>query len=178
MKEKKRGNELTMKELGKVIEEGRDKLLRVAYLITGNREDAEEVIQSSFVKAIESVHAFRRGAEVHTWLYRIVVNAAISLKRHRKVIVEKSRLYENDGKSPFESPEGALLRKEARDLVRKGLDLVPSRHRAVLVLRHYEGLSYEEIASVLGCSVGTVRSRLHHGREKLVKNMRTLGIVK
>ena len=152
------------------------KVYGIAYGVIHNREDALDIAQEVFIKAFSRLRSFRGSSSFYTWLYRITVNLAIDharKKRHMVSVDYDDRLLE---KAP---PEGAprgrrdanplevLEREELNETIMNAIMELPEEQRATVVLREIEDLSYAEIASVLGCSIGTVMSRLHYGRKKL-----------
>lgn len=156
---------------------------RVLAVVTGMLHDPEaalEVTQEAFIKAYKSLPRFRGQASFYTWIYRIAVNLAIDYQRKewRKPIVDTHRRNSEEGPGedavdrapdddpsvdPFEATKDAELRVRLREAV---AELTPD-HRAVILLRELEGLSYDEISQIMHCSKGTVMSRLHYARKKL-----------
>jgi len=168
-------------EAFKVLFDAHYMRLRLAMTrIIGNGDDAEDICQDAFLKAFKGIHAFKGESAFYTWIYRIARNLVIDLSR------KASRRYERAGQEDFifdksqgdpvidafhghiESQEEAIYSAEVGTAIGKALDELSPSHRAVIVLREYDGLSYEEIGKTLHCSVGTVMSRLHHARKKLV----------
>lgn len=144
-------------------------------------DDALDVVQDAFVKAHKYLDKFEGNSSFYTWLYRIVMNLAIDhLRKHRRVKpveldeakledahVEESLLPRILGGNPGR----ALLDKEIRRRLDAALDELSDNHRAVLVMRELEGLSYEEMAQAMGCSKGTIMSRLFHARRNMQKRL-------
>jgi RNA polymerase sigma-70 factor (ECF subfamily) len=153
--------------------------LNVAYQLLRNREDAMEVAQDAFVRAYRSIGEFRGDAAFSTWLHRIVVNLARNklrwwIRRGRETTVSMDQPLElSDG--PVESqiasdcaaPDEHVLQREFIGRLSECMGRLPRKFREVLILRNMEELSYEEIAVVLHCSVGTVKSRIARAREAL-----------
>jgi RNA polymerase sigma-70 factor (ECF subfamily) len=140
-----------------------------------NREDAMEVAQETFFRAFRKINTFHGGSSFYTWLYRIAVNISIDTQRRQKrnPLDFRDKL---DGlleaqnavaKDPFSDVQDKELREK---LVAAINDLTPE-HKAVIVLRTIEGLSYKDIGEILGCSEGTVMSRLHYARKKLQQKL-------
>ncbi len=154
---------------------------RVRAVVTGMVRDPEvalDLTQEAFLKAWRSLPRFNAESSFYTWLYRIAVNLTIDYKRHerRQPLLETSigdaaestsLLERVADESPAADPEQAVQGEELRERMRDAIgDLTPD-HKAVILLREVEGLSYEEIGLVMQCSKGTVMSRLHYARKKL-----------
>jgi RNA polymerase sigma-70 factor (ECF subfamily) len=137
---------------------------------------AEDIAQESFFKAYKSIDSFREESAFYTWLYRITANTAINYLSSKK---RKSELLEADASNREgesidifdipggESPEDILNANSLREDIFKNMSNLPEEIRTAVTLREFEGLSYEEIADILGCPLGTVRSRIFRGRELL-----------
>ena len=147
----------------------------IALRMTGNSEDAADMTQEAFIKAYNSLQAFRGDSKFSVWLYRIVSNVCLDFLRskNRRPTVSLS-VEDDDGEDTqldvadeSQSPELLLDRKLTRDSVRRGLDSLPPDYRQILLLREMQGLSYDEIAQALGLEVGTVKSRIFRARKKL-----------
>jgi len=140
-----------------------------------NREDALDVAQETFFRAYRKIKSFQGGSSFYTWLYRIAVNMAIDLQRRQKRNPLDFRetmdgLFEEQNevaRDPFSDVHDRELREK---LVSAINDLTPE-HKAVIILRTVEGLSYKDIGEILGCSEGTVMSRLHYARKKLQEKL-------
>ena len=165
-----------MTALAILVEKYKRLVYRVAVQITKNHEDANDVMQDTFLKVYESIHSFRKDAAFETWLYRIVVNHATTLVKRR----ERRRESPLSSTSEMEihpdlrrtvdlanNPHLNLERKERQRWVTQAVNSLPLKQRTVVILHEFEGLTHPEIASILNCSEGTVRSRLHYARHKL-----------
>jgi RNA polymerase sigma-70 factor (ECF subfamily) len=166
------GDQEAFREL---VERYKGRAFGVAVGIVGDGDDALDVVQDSFVKAYYRLKDFRFGSNFYTWFYRLLVNQAIDRwrksARSAEVPMDEGRLSEDD--SP---PDAFAYPRTPEDLARNGelavalqraIASLPEYHRAVIVLREVDGMAYDEIAKALGCSVGTVMSRLHYARGKL-----------
>jgi RNA polymerase sigma-70 factor, ECF subfamily len=144
----------------------------VAYRVTGNHRDAEEVTQDVFIRMYRKLGTFAFKSAFSTWIYRIAMNTAINLYRKRSKERGRNCLFKDDldyTKSADEKDVAEGLEREDNEkLVRSMLESLPEKQRACVVLREIEGLKYEEVAAVLGININTVRSRLSRAREKLV----------
>lgn len=160
---------------GMLVRRYQDRAFNLAYQLMRNRDDALDVAQEAFAKAFVSLASFKGEATFATWLHRIVVNLAIDTLRRKQR--GEGRRYrdargapvgeEAAGPSGSEDPAAALESKQVRALLAQGIEALPPAQRAVLILREIEGMSYDEIARTVGCSPGTVMSRLFYGRRKL-----------
>ena len=158
-----------------LVKEYEKNAYNLALRMTGNSEDAADMAQEAFIKAYNSLTAFRGDSKFSVWLYRIVSNVCLDFLRSRSRKQTVSLSTENDDGEEVEldiadethSPEQLLDRSLTRDAVRRGLAALPPDHREILLLREIQGLSYEEIADVLGLEAGTVKSRIFRARKKL-----------
>lgn len=146
----------------------------LAYRLTGNAAEAEDLVQESFVRAFRFFDKYDRGLPFASWLYRIMTNAHIDLVR-RKGRLRTTSLEQGgpDGNTTWElpdldaSPDREMLQQALDEPVQRGLMAMTSEFRTAVLLADVEGLAYEEIADVMKTSVGTVRSRIHRGRKQL-----------
>lgn len=154
-----------------------DKVLRLCLSALANADDAEDAAQEIFLKAYRSLPQFRGASSFSTWLYRIAANHCRDLLRSRARQPAQSweALVEQEGErierllsTPTDAGRGA----EAADLVRRVLAHLSPDHRMILVLREIEGLSYDELARTLDCSLDAVRGRLSRAREEFEKKVR------
>ncbi len=148
-----------------------ERIYGTIYSLVGDRDDAEDLAQEAFLKAYRSLSSFRSQSRFYTWIYRIGVNCCLdwmkSRNRRRDVSLEREP-WGPDGifRHPQASDAG-VLRKELQAILEQAMEALPVEYRATLVLREIDGLAYDEIAYALGCSVGTVKSRLFRSRAKL-----------
>ncbi|MGC9238498.1 MAG: RNA polymerase sigma factor RpoE [Acidithiobacillus sp.] len=142
-----------------------------------NPEEAEDVAQEAFVKAYRALKNFRGDSAFYTWLYRIAVNTAKNhlVAQGRQVAIadveteDAEQFASADGLREYDTPEGLLLSKEIAQHIDAALTALPEDLRIAVTLREFEGLSYDEIAQVMECPVGTVRSRIFRAREAIAK---------
>ena len=147
----------------------------VARGIVGDPDEAQDVVQDAFVKAYYRLKDFRFGSNFFTWFYRLLVNQAIDRwrKTSRSPTVPFDEAWVSGETSDPEAmvypktPEELAENRQLSEGLTRTIAALPEYHRTVILLREVEGLSYEEIAGILDCSVGTVMSRLHYARAKL-----------
>lgn len=155
---------------GKLVQRHQDRLYNTLVHVVGCEVEALDVAQDAFVQAFTKLASFQRNAAFYTWLYRIALNLAISRKRRKRTTASIDQLQTDTGQEPVtaaSSPHQQLQQQEDIDQVQQALALVTADHRIVLVLREIEDRSYEEIAEILQLPLGTVRSRIHRGRQEL-----------
>ena len=160
-----------------------ERAYRAAYRVVRDPELAEDVLQEALLKAYRSIRQFELRSAFFTWLYRIVVNLALDRRRrqrsHPTVEWDDNVATETDPRADVGAatdPELASRRAQVLELVSQGVQQLPDGQREVLLLREVEGLSYEEIAQTMRISKGTVMSRLHYARKKLVAFLGKRGI--
>ncbi|MBL7661506.1 sigma-70 family RNA polymerase sigma factor [bacterium] len=157
----------------RLVERYEAKLLSLAFGIMRNREDARDIVQEAFLKAFRNLSSFKGQSSFYTWIYRVTYNVAIDEKRKRFRHVETLVGEEREFSEAPQLQSGTALteHKAQSGEFRKSFELalaeLSPEHRAVIVLRELEGLSYEEISEVTKVNKGTVMSRLHHARKKL-----------
>jgi RNA polymerase sigma-70 factor (ECF subfamily) len=141
-----------------------------------NRDDAMEVAQETFFRAYRKIKSFEGGSSFYTWLYRIAVNIAIDTQRRQKrnLLDYRDNMDEvfEEQQEVAKDPFSDVHEKELREKLLSAINDLTPEHKAVIVLRTLEGLSYKDIGDILGCSEGTVMSRLHYARKKLQEKLR------
>ncbi len=156
---------------GELVRRYQDRLYNAVFRIINSAEDAQDVVQEAFLSAYQALEGFKGKAGFFTWLYRIAMNEAISLKRKQRVSLALRTQNEEDAqpedRSAFSRPGEAAERAEEEKKLRLALHRLSAEHRAVLVLKDIEGLKYEEIAEAMRVPIGTIRSRLHRARAEL-----------
>lgn len=153
------------------------KVYRLALRCGLDAEEAEDGVQEVFLKVQRRIDTFRGEAALSTWLYQVALNTLLDYRRRvgragRAQTFDPAEGVETAAEGP--APEELADRRERRRLVRAALDRLPLRFREVLVLRELEGLSYRDIARVLGLAQGTVESRIFRARERLAEELRRL----
>ena len=155
------------------------KVLNILYLQLGNIPDLEDLAQEVFIKVFKNLNRFRGEAKFSTWIYRITINVAHDYKRKLKegysldepIGEDEEDTFENIISSDGEDPLSFVEREDIREKLRKLINELPKEYQEVLILREYEGLSYEEISEILRCPIGTVESRLHRARKELKEKL-------
>lgn len=158
---------------GELVRRHMRRAFSIAYRIVRHREDAEDVVQDAFVRALERLDTLKRERPFHPWFYRIVVNRAVSCWRSRAV--RAAEAVPEEAVACDSTPEGDAERSELRRRLAEALDALPESERIVVQLSELEGLTSAEIAQILGEPAGTVRYRLHQARRRLRAALAPLG---
>lgn len=161
-----------------LVEKYQTRVYSMVYGMIRNREDARDLTQEAFVKAFNNLKSFRLEASFYTWLYRIAMNVSIDFTRKRKrreVAGFEEDIANRDADGGIDevhhqdSPSRSLERKQLYARIMDALEKLPADQKQVILLRELEGLSYKEIADVMGIPEGTVMSRLFYARKKMQK---------
>jgi len=158
---------------GVLVRRYQERLYNSVYRLVENAEDAQDVVQEAFLNAYQSLDSFKGDAQFFTWLYRIAVNTAISLKRKRRAMVRMEtgcngeQNIEPHDRSVESQPGYAMEQAEQEARVHHALSRLSPEHRAVLIMKDMEGQKYETMAEILQVPIGTIRSRLHRARLEL-----------
>jgi RNA polymerase sigma-70 factor (ECF subfamily) len=162
------------REFDRLVQRHHKQAYNVAYRLTGNHNDAEDLTQEAFVRAFRFFDNYRRELPFENWLFRIMSNLFIDETRRRSKIKTQSLDAPLAGTDLLmeipderEQPESVVLHEELDEEIQKALLTLPQEFKMAVILADIEGLSYEEIARAMNCSLGTVRSRLHRGRRLL-----------
>jgi RNA polymerase sigma-70 factor (ECF subfamily) len=154
----------------------RERIYSVIYNLCANREDAADLTQGTFIKTFQSINRFQGQSSFFTWLYRIGVNATLThLRKNRlRTFFSFERITEEDNSSEIidaltdkTGADRETFVKELQEKLNEALQKLSINHRTVVTLFEIDGLSHDEIAEIMGCSVGTVRSRLHYAKQLL-----------
>jgi len=157
-----------------------DKVYSLSLKLTGSAQDAEDLAQEVFVKAYRYITSFRGDSDFGTWLHRIAVNTWLNQKRKRQPVSVYSLdepIYSDDGEIKREipdlsqDPESVLLASHMSEKLHRAVEGLPKDQKAVLLLREVEEYTYEEIAGIMECSIGTVKSRLARARDALRRSL-------
>lgn len=176
------------REFDKLVQRYHKQAYNIAYRLTGNHADAEDLTQEAFVRAFRFFDNYRRDLPFENWLYRIISNLFVDdLRRKPKARIHSLDAPVNgdgtgDGNAFFEvpdlreNPERVVLHEELDEKIQQALEALPADFRMTVLLADIEGMSYEEISETMGCSLGTVRSRLHRGRKMLRSRLAGFGV--
>jgi RNA polymerase sigma-70 factor (ECF subfamily) len=176
------------REFDRLVQRYHKQAYNIAYRLTGNHTDAEDLTQEAFLRAFRFFDNYRRDLPFENWLYRIMSNLFVDELRRRP----KARVQSLDapvgGDATSESnafleipdsrenPERVVLHEELDEQIQKALATLPPDFRMTVILADIEGMSYEEISETMRCSLGTVRSRLHRGRKLLRGKLAGFGL--
>ena len=164
----------------KLVEKYQSSILNLSYRYVGNQEDAEEVAEDVFIKVHQSAKSYEPRAKLSTYLYRITVNLSLNKIRDSKwkrlTSLEFFKRNEDDIAihSGFDNPDLLLERKEKQEIIRRAVDSLPELQRTAVILQRFQGLSYEEIAEIMNCSVSAVEARIHRAKQNLQKRLKNL----
>ncbi|MDR2675158.1 MAG: sigma-70 family RNA polymerase sigma factor [Opitutaceae bacterium] len=160
----------------KLVVKYRERVFGVIYNMTSNREDTADLAQDAFIKAFQSIHRFQGQSSFFTWLYRIAVNSTLSHLRKSRLrsFFSFEKIHEEDANAEVlrqltdkKGGDRELFVKELQEKLNEAMQKLSIKHRTVVTLFEIDGLSHEEIAEIMECSVGTVRSRLHYAKQLL-----------
>jgi RNA polymerase sigma-70 factor (ECF subfamily) len=166
-----------------LVEKYQRRLGRLLSRFIRDPSEVEDVMQEAFIKAYRALPAFRGDSAFYTWLYRIGINTAknyLAAMGRRAPTSTDLEAEEAEGHVDGErlrdlnTPENVLLSREIADTVNSTIESLPEELRTAIQLREMEGMSYEEIASIMGCPIGTVRSRIFRAREAIAERLRPL----
>jgi RNA polymerase sigma-70 factor, ECF subfamily len=166
----------------RIVRQWEGKVFNLAWRMLGNREDAQDVAQETFLSIFKSIRNLRDPNSFSTWIFKITLNHCRARRKSRSfsliqggVVTEQSE----DSEEPsyvIPSTRSAGESIEALDIVRKALADLSEEHRIAIVLKEYMGLSLEELADVMNCPLSTAKSRLYHGLRGVQRNLKRLGL--
>jgi RNA polymerase sigma-70 factor (ECF subfamily) len=160
----------------KLVVKYRERVFGVIYNMTSNREDTADLAQDAFIKAFQSIHRFQGQSSFFTWLYRIAVNSTLTHLRKSRLrsFFSFEKIHEEDTNAEVlkqltdkRGGDRELFVKELQEKLNEAMQKLSIKHRTVVTLFEIDGLGHEEIAEIMECSVGTVRSRLHYAKQLL-----------
>ncbi|MFP5264774.1 MAG: RNA polymerase sigma factor [Blastocatellia bacterium] len=168
-----RGDRCAFKAL---YESYRDRVYNIIFYSMGDELASEDILQIVFIKIYRGLPGFRFEASLATWIYRITLNECLNQQQRRgaQYVPFEAILGSDDEFDSAAPPDLEHADKERREIIRRAMMELPPKLRDVIALKYLEGLSYEEIAAVLGCAPGTVASRLSRALEKLETRLRPL----
>lgn len=176
----KKAQENDLEAFGELVALYQDRVYTHCMHLAHDVHDAHDLAQDVFVQAFKNIKSFRSDADFGTWLHRIAVNLWINqVRRNRKAAAFSldEPLLTGEGElsrevaACEESPEEWVERREFQETIKNALNRLQPEYRVALILRELEGYSYEEIAGIMGCSLGTVKSRINRGRKALKKEL-------
>ncbi|NSL53333.1 RNA polymerase sigma factor SigW [Calidifontibacillus erzurumensis] len=179
IKQVKKGDQNAFSE---IVELFKDKVFQLCYRMVGNRHDAEDIAQEAFIRAYINIHTYDMNRKFSTWLYRIATNLSIDRLRKRKpdyfldAEIEGTEGLTMYSQIPSDDlkPEEMVESLEFQEWIQKEINELPVSYRSVIVLKYIEELSLKEIGEILDLPIGTVKTRIHRGREALRKRLRKI----
>ncbi len=171
----------TQEVFRKLFDAWHARIYQTCYRLMGNPQDAEDITQDVFVRAMQAYDRFRGDADPGTWLYRIAVNQCLNVRRRKRRLQWLALDFWNEGaddtavfRDRGSSAEDDLQQADRERIVGEAIDGLPDRQRAALILSHFERLSYKAIAETMDCSPSAVESLLHRAKTNLGKRLRPL----
>jgi len=165
----------------KLVDKYKKRIYYLAYRMTRDHDSADELAQESFVRAYQALAGFKKGYSFYTWIYRICVNLTINFLKRESMTVSVDSipgavdfLIKGDRSDQLER----LIASEQVAIVKRVLNTLPPDQKAVFILKTYEDLSYEQMAGIMNCSIGTVMSRLFRARHKIRKALEAADVRK
>jgi RNA polymerase sigma-70 factor, ECF subfamily len=153
-----------------------DQLYNLAHWLTQNREEAEDLVQETYVKALKGFPSFQLGTNFRAWIYRILRNTFLTSRKGLKVTMTVPFDFDEEGEGPEfaepDTPESILFARSSHEALQSAIDALPVHFREILLLCEVEEMSYQEIADTLAIPIGTVMSRLSRARQTLRNQLR------
>jgi RNA polymerase sigma-70 factor, ECF subfamily len=167
---------------GEIVEIYKDKVFQLCYRMLGNRHESEDIAQEAFIRAFINIHSFNIDLKFSTWLYRIATNLCIDRIRKKKPdFFLDAEVSGTDGLTMYsqipskaDMPEKELESLELEETIQREIMKLPDKYRSVIVLKYIDELSLNEISELLNLPIGTVKTRIHRGREALRKQLRNV----
>ena len=163
-----------------IVAENESKIFNTIYSFVGDYEDALNLTQETFINAYCHIDKFRHESDIYTWLYRIAINLCkkdYNQKRRQSLVIGSLLDHPNARQSIEEQASGdrsaieRLELDEEQSMIRQEIAALPKKYRTVIILKYMQDLSYEEIADIVGCSIGTVKSRLSRAKDRLKQRL-------
>jgi len=151
-----------------LVRKYQNRILNIVYSLIGQDQESEDIVQEVFLKVYHHLKSFKKKAQFSTWLYRIAVNTVYDFLRQRRQKITKDFTLEKIATS-YDNPQEAYFKKEKEKMLKIALSKVPLKYRTALIFKDIDDLSYEEIARILNCRLGTVESRIYRARQ-ILKN--------
>jgi RNA polymerase sigma-70 factor, ECF subfamily len=166
----------------RIVRNWERKIYNLAWHMLGNREDAQDIVQETFLSVFKSIRNLRDPGSFSTWLYKITLNHCRARRKSRSSILLLQDLAsdrpddETEPVNDIPAVQDGSNTLEAMDIIRKALADLSEDHRTAIVLKEYVGLSLEELATVMNCPLSTAKSRLYHGLRDVQRNLKRMGI--
>jgi RNA polymerase sigma-70 factor, ECF subfamily len=157
------------------------KVYNLAWRMVGNREDAQDIVQETFLSVFKSIRGLRDPGSFATWLYQITLNHCRGRRRSRGFVQSLNDPGSDESGNERDLPSGIPAkdrgdRLETLDIIQKAMAGLSEDHRSAIVLKEYVGLSLEELANVMECPLSTAKSRVYHGLKGVQRNLKRLGL--
>ena len=168
----------SQKAFNLIVNKYKDRVFNIAYRFLGNSSDAEDIMQECFISLHNNIKKFRGESALFTWIYRIAVNLSknklksFSVKKNLRTVPVNETLKETNANR--DNPHNILEKNETDKKLQDAISSLQPDWREVIVLFHIEELSYEEIATIAKCDIGTVKSRIHRARKELKEKLKDL----
>jgi RNA polymerase sigma-70 factor (ECF subfamily) len=164
-----------------LVKRYKDPLMNFIFRFVGEKNEAEDIVQETFLRLFKNKHYYKEIAKFSTWIYTIAINLAKTkvIKKQKNKVFSLSSAYDDEDKD-FDVKDDAYLPDDNAnsrfqdELIQKALDSIPENYRKLVILRDIEEFSYEEISEMTGLPMGTVKSRINRGREKLQKLLKDI----
>ncbi|CAN7594964.1 MULTISPECIES: RNA polymerase sigma factor SigW [Bacillaceae] len=165
-----------------LVELYKDKVFQICFRMLGNRHEAEDIAQEAFIRAYVNIETFNQKRKFSTWLFRIATNLCIDRIRKKKpdyfldaeVAGTEGLTMYSQVAADVQLPEDEVENMELQETIQKEISKLPEKYRSVIVLKYIEELPLQEISDILDLPLGTVKTRVHRGREALRKQLRSL----
>ncbi|MCK4436360.1 sigma-70 family RNA polymerase sigma factor [bacterium] len=171
-----RSQEGDAEAFGELVSLYQKRIYDLAYQMVHNHADAEDIAQEVFIRLYKKIHKFKGRSSFLTWLYRMTMNVCKNYLRSRtaNTLPFEDAIGVQDLTMKRDNPAEELISKETNEAIGKAIDTLPFRHRMVIILHDIEGFSHKDISKIIGCSEGTVWSRLFYARKKLKEKLTNL----